>query len=150
MADEWDKRVHAFAKRSGALPPPEKGYTRLYRAGEIPSAAGPRSADDVIEGVFGGTMTRGELDALKGSGHSNPLAAEGRWFTDAADELDFYIRENDHSPVYYLDMPSEQAMQYRADNTPFTVNSRNHQREFVPPFEQVRQSKRLLDGLRSK
>lgn len=147
MTDAWNRQFHEFGKRSGALPPPEEGYTRLYRAGQIPGASGPRKAEEVINGPLG-PMTRGELDAMKGKGHSNPLAAEGRWFTDAANELDYYIRENDTDPVYYLDLPTTQAMQHRVDNTPFKVNSRNPEREFVLPLEQVQQARRLLDGLR--
>jgi hypothetical protein len=147
MADAWDRRVHDFAKRSGALPPPDPGAVRLYRAGAIPADSVPRSAGDVITGPFGQQMTRAEFDALKGEGHSNPLGAEGRWFTDAATELDFYLRENDLDPAYYVDVPSGQAMQYRVDKTPFTKNSRNHEREFVLPPEQANQAVRLLDGL---
>lgn len=150
MADQWDRQVHAFTKRSGALAPPAEGTVRLYRAGAIPADSPPRRANDIVTDPFGNAMTRAQLDALKGPGHANPLEAQGRWFTNRPDELDFYIRENDTSPVYYVDVPGSQANQFNVANTPFSKNSRNPAAEFVLPEETANSATRLLDGLRSK
>lgn len=148
VPNELDRRVQEFAKRSGALPPPEEGFTRLYRAGKLPTDSPPRSRKDLITDPWGNVMTRAQWDAQKGAGHANPLDAEGRWFTDAANELDFYVKENDIDPVYYLDMPSAHAQEANVRNTPFISSSRNPDREFVVPPLDVLGARRLLDGLR--
>lgn len=149
MQDQWDRRVHQFNVRNSALEPAPEGHVRLYRGGEIPAAGPARSLDDVIQGPFG-PITRRELDAIKGGGHANPFEAEGRWFTDAPHELDFYLIENDTSPAYYIDVPADMAARHNVKNTPFMRNSRNPEREFVLPPEIANSSVRLLDGLKVK
>lgn len=151
MQDAWERRVHEFAKRSGALPPPEEGQIRLYRAGAVPKDSA-RSPEDMLTGPFNEKMTRREFHlrfGKEGSG-PNPLEAEGRWFTDAANELDYYLQENDGSPVYYLDMPANTAKQYSVSNTPFLSSSRNPRREFVLPIENANSAIRILGGLTEK
>lgn len=150
MQDQWDRRFHDFNVRWSQLTPPPEGHVRLYRGGEIPVNGPPRSPDDVIGDPFGNPMTRRQLDELKGGGHANPFEAEGRWFTDAPDELDFYLTENDTSPAYYVDVPADVAAQHNVKNTPFMRNSRNPEREFVLPADQANRATKLLDGLKVK
>lgn len=148
MQDQWDRRVRDFQVRSGSLPPLPEGYVRLFRGGYVPKDSPPRLPDDVINGPFGQKMTRRQYDATKGPAHANPLDAEGRWYTDAADQMDFYVRENDTDPVYYLDVPAEYAAKHNVKNTPFLKNSRNPDREFVLPTEAANSATRLLEGLK--
>jgi hypothetical protein len=153
LREQWDRRIHDYTKRSGALPPPEEGNTRLYRAGKLPSDSA-WSLDDMMDGPFGQRMTRRQFEALKDEGtggtHPNPFGASGRWFTDAPEELDFYVRENDTDPIYYLDVPSAALPSLNVAGTPYTKNSRNHAREFIVPDEHIGRAVRLLDGLRSR
>ncbi|NBV87963.1 MAG: hypothetical protein EBR88_00340 [Betaproteobacteria bacterium] len=91
--------------------------------------------------------------ALQRSGGENkvPIKAAGRFFTDAPEQLDFYVRENGtSSPAYYVDVPNDSLHSIHVRNTPFAYVSANPDREFLVPDEYLKNSQLLLQGLLGK
>lgn len=143
-----DLRVSDFAKRSGALPPVAEGHTRLYRVGDLATEHPPLLPDDIVTDLWGNKLRRSELEKQKGPTHSSPAAGAGRWFTDAADQLDFYIKEDPAAAIHYVDIPSDRAAASNVRNTPLSSHSRNHEREFVLGDDELSRATRLLDRIK--
>ena len=138
-----DERVEEFLAKSGNLPPPEPGATRLYRVGE--RATDYQTPKTIKQ--WGQEIPyeewRAQIEKAQGPAGPNPRGAAGRWATDAAHELDYYIQDNPvDAPVYYFDVPDHG--QYNVANTPYLKNSRNPEREFVLPDSQLSIGKRLM------
>lgn len=142
-----DRHFREIQKRSLAMAPPAEGHTRLFRQGNVPSDLPPMSMADMVD-TPRGRMPRAAWEKIKAEvGHTQPFGAAGRWFTDRAPELDFYVYENPHEPTYYVDVPNDRLPELSVKNTPFSKVSRNHDREFVLPDDALAGAKRLLDGL---
>ena len=145
-----DIRAGRFVRRSAALVDPPDGHTRLFRVGDLATEHPPVSLDDVITDPWGNKVRRRDWEAKKGPFHSQPAEAMGRWFTDAPSELDFYIKDNPDAPVYHVDVPDQDLPSMNVSRSKFSSNSRNHDREFVLPDEQLKRASRLLEGLRKE
>lgn len=150
LPSEEDRRVGQYVKRSAALVNPPEGHTRLFRVGGLATEHPPVSMNDIVTDLWGNKMTRRQLEAQKGSAHSQPAEAMGRWFTDAPQELDFYIKENPASPIYHVDVPNDSLSDLNVSQSKFSSHSRNHAREFVLPDDQLTRATRLLEGLRKE
>ena len=125
---------------------PEQGMTRLYRYGEITPNMPKQSLDDVMDGPFGQKMTRRQFHEMLGDQHPNQFGARGRWFTDAPEELDFYVADNwpDELPAYYVDVPENEVPELNVRNTPYSKASRNHDREFIMGDKHFGNAARLM------
>jgi hypothetical protein len=135
-------RNQEFLAKSSSLPAPEDGATRLFRVGEIATNYQPPKTVKMWGQQIPYTQWQALTKEARESG-TNPSGAAGRWATDAADQLDFYIRDNPlDAPVYYFDVPN--ASQYNVSRTPYLKNSRNETREFILPDDQLKAGKRLM------
>lgn len=142
QATAADLRYQEFLRRAAALPPPEGGATRLYRVGETATNFVPPKVIKQWGQEVPYEQWRASLREAQENGPT-PHGANGRWATDAPNELDFYIRDNDlDTPIYYFDVPN--AQQYNVSRTPYAKNSRNHAREFVLPDDRLRAGTRLM------
>lgn len=139
-----------------SLSPPDPGSTRLYRVGEVATNyKQPESIRGIawIHGTDGPVPAadwhkiRDDFMASEGIKNTSPSDAAGRWFGSRAEDIDYYVGDSPGAPVYYLDMPADQASAYSVKNTPFSSSSSNPDREFVIPDEHLRRSVRLLEGL---
>jgi hypothetical protein len=145
--DAYDERYAEFLKKSLTLPPADQGNVRMYRVGQTSTNFVPPQTVR----MFGRDMPWDEFRANMEEGHRtgpHPPGAAGRWFTDAPEELDFYIKDNElDTPIYYLDVPKPEAVAANVQNTPYAKNSRNHAKEFVLPEGLVSQATRLMSIL---
>lgn len=146
-----DRHYQEIQKRSLSLPQPDDGMVRLYRQGSLPADLPKMTRDDIVNTPLG-KMPRWVWEKEKDAvGNTQPFAATGRWFTDDARQLDYYVRENPHEPTYYADVPAHAARNSNVSNTPFKQNSRNPDREFVLLDDAIlKGATKLLDGLNRK
>jgi hypothetical protein len=114
----------------------------MFRVGELATNYQPPKAMT----MWGQQIPYDQYQALTKEARetgTNPSGAAGRWATDAANELDFYIGDNPlDAPIYYFDVPN--ASQHNVANTPYLKNSRNPTREFVLPDDQLKTGRRLM------
>ena len=115
---------------AAVAPTPEPATMRLYRV-ELPP----------------GAETKGAPEWVKGHGiYERSKEAMGRWFTDDPAEAQWYLDDQPGAHVTALDVPSEEAEQYRVSNLPEqaggkeTANnprafSRRPEKEFFLPPE---------------
>jgi hypothetical protein len=137
---------------------PQEGMTRLYRVGDT-------ATDYVLpetKSWFGQVVPYEEYQRMRelhykrpGSAmDTNPRGAAGRWFTDAPNELDYYIRKElpENSPFslrsYYRDVPTSRLMEFNVGPeggmSQFKKNSKNSAREFVLPIDEVREAQEVM------
>jgi len=144
-----DAKWQEFLRLAGQAPPPDEGMTRLYRVGEISTNWKPPKTvkESGMEIPYDDYITQREM-RMAGTWNPNPRGAAGRWATDDPSQLDFYINDNyAAAPVYRFDVPTASLPEYNVRNTPFSANSRNHEREFVLPDEYLQRAVRLLSPM---
>ena len=135
---EHDVFFKQFLDLKSKLKPADEGQTRLYRVGDVPR-------DHITPETvmwLGEKMTPEKKERLMNQGrvgmNTNPKEARGKWFTDAPEELDFYINESDNLSdlrIYYKDVLNNELQKYNVGKeggmSQFASNSLNHEREFV-------------------
>lgn len=88
---------------------PAPGMVRLYRAESNPNAPKKSPAEWVQED----------------ENYKRSLQAEGRWFTDSLDEANWYLQnEYPGGRITYMDIPADQAEQFRVSNFPEKVGGK--------------------------
>jgi hypothetical protein len=149
VGSRFDQLMERVRRAAEETPPPE-GHTRVFRYGSVPKDYTPPKT--VM--LFGEEVPIEEYRKWRQDGLAefntrdvNPQAAAGRWFTDKADELDYYVRQAlpDHKNAYYTDIPSHVLPDYNVTKTPFTGSSLNPEREFVLPEDLANAARRFLD-----
>lgn len=119
-----------------STPEPRPGFTRLYRADAKPG--GNKAPDWAIEGKR----------------ESGQAEAEGRWFTQDKDALDWYRRDaGDGSLTHYVDVPTADLDKFRVSNNterfgtgrPVKSYSRDPENEFFLPRATADSKKMLVD-----
>jgi hypothetical protein len=140
------QRLEELNRRIASAEPPADGHVRLYRVGETATNYKP---PETVQ-MWGREMPyaewrRSREESMAGGFDPNPTGAAGRWATDAPNELDFYVGDNDlTAPIYRFDVPAEEVPQYNVRNTPFAGSSRNHDREFILPDPHLRNAVRIM------
>lgn len=153
-----DVYFNRLMQRLSEASAPQEGMTRLYRVGDT-------ATDYVLpetKSWFGQVVPYEEYQRMRelhykrpGSAmDTNPRGAAGRWFTDAPNELDYYIRKElpENSPFslrsYYRDVPTSRLMEFNVGPeggmSQFKKNSKNSAREFVLPIDEVREAQEVM------
>jgi hypothetical protein len=139
-----------------SLSEPPEGYSRLFRVGEIRT----NMADFLARTEQRSREIDKKAKQLKGVVNTSPFDAQGRWFTDDSNELDYYIKryysENFDVPnlplpkIYYVDIPNKKLSDINVKNTKFRNSSLNPDKEFVVPDEFLSASKEVPLEFRNK
>jgi hypothetical protein len=139
-----------------SLSEPPEGYSRLFRVGEIRT----NMADFLARTEQRSREIDGKSKQLQGVVNTSPFDAQGRWFTDDSNELDYYIKryysENFDVPnlplpkIYYVDIPNKKLSDINVKNTKFRNSSLNPDKEFVVPDEFLSASKEVPLQFRNK
>jgi hypothetical protein len=136
-ADRWFNDMMMSIEK---LPSPQEGMTRLFRIGDIPrDYVPPKTANWYGQQIPHDEWLKKMASAKKNTvaQDTTPIGAAGKWFTDAPNELDFYIRRDsdklDQLRSYYKDIPTSDLNKYNVANTQFKDSSANVNREFILP-----------------
>jgi hypothetical protein len=90
---------------------PASGFVRLYRAEATPEQRATGKVSDWIK----------ESDVFK-----RAQAAEGRWFTDDIEEVNWYLQnEYPGGRIVYVDVPVDEAERFRVSNMPVREGGKN-------------------------
>ena len=137
---------------------PQEGMTRLYRIGDtaadyVPPKTRSLYGQEMPLEQYQQVVVEARARGLGGQ-DTNPTEAAGRWFTDAPNELGYYVRKGMESSSpsslrsYYRDVPTSRLMEFNVGPgggmSQFNKNSRNQAREFVLPIDEVREAQEVM------